>query len=366
MIQFKIRLETHKLGELNFFGGDFFDLCYNKKTCFIHSTDGDSQMLFTLPVLSGDEEEVTIRLPRTMFTKLKQEAMVLISVLDNSIKLVFFTAKDSFLYELDIQKQYGYPENIEEKIQILNSLKNYRSVTSSVFSGIVDTLATLNTKLCCFDNVLFGEFERSYILKKQSCPNFCIPAKTLKKLCRDCSSIYFVQSYLYGAMKEGDIHIFLKTHRIVECLDMQYLLKSKFNMCIELDTSSVPSFTSKYRPRVSYALDIKNKCLHFNDGDRSGKINCPVIDVKSVNDNKEDDIDVNDIVSLLTSNADSEQTIIGKHSPSPSIEIPSWVVNTCFISGKVKLYLNNSFVLLNNGKFRIVFSRRDFIENQTK
>ena len=36
------------------------------------------------------------------------------------------------------------------------------------------------------------------------------------------------------------------------------------------------------------------------------------------------------------------------------------------ISGKVKLYLNNSFVLLNNGKFRIVFSRRDFIENQTK
>lgn len=351
------RISRDKIDYIKDFVETFVEVTFINNTIVISSSNIEGDAFFYDTIEETVEELTCIRIP---LSYLKRESLVDFSIGEDSVELSFYNHRMEFMYSIKSAKQKGYSE-VLDLMELVMHKDDYVGINTSPLGSMVACSSLMNTKLYCYNNILSIIYERSYIIKKiDSCPNFGVSGKTLKKLIYKCTTIKFINNYIYGELEESGVHVFLNKNITQNLSDIDYILKANIYRKINIDTSSMLAVNSKFNiNNTDYLiLDFVNRKAIL-EGDLDITMNLNILDVLSSKKEKEDSVSNDDLLELLNKEIVVDgNSMVNKHG-LPKLRIPAWVLKYCIKNNKTSILLSKSFIIITNSGNRIILSRCD-------
>lgn len=361
-MQTKFVVDLPRLNKFKSFCGDYVEIYYVKKFVILSSELTDSTIFIDSLTISGDEEDFCIRVPSQCLLNLSSESFIEVKVLNSTTVLTFSNRKDSFMYDITINRQLGY-SNFKDKLDLLKTLSEYPKVSITDLRPTINLFLRLNLDVNCFNNLVYSEFNRSFLFKKFKSPNFCIPSKTLKKISSLTDYIVLVGNYVYANLDDSGVHLFTSKTRLKTMTSLEHLVNSKYSHFVEVEFKNLISITKKYNinSNSNISLDFKKQSLTIDSGD-GGSI---VVNVPIVNVTKPEKVEEKRSTERLLMDLKSkESTVIDLNSKTnpndfPLVKIPSWVVMCCINCSTSKIYINRNFLVISVSGGKVLIPRID-------
>lgn len=361
-MQTKFVIDHPKLNKLKSFCGDYIEIFYMKKFVILSSELTDSTIFIDSITISGDDEDFCVRIPSQYLLNLSTESFVEVKILKSVTTLTFNNKNDSFMYDISVNKQLGY-SNFKDKIDLLKNLSDYPKVSIAKLRPTINLFMRLNLDINCFNNLVYCEYNRSFIFKKFESPNFCIPAKTMKKISSMADYIVLVDNYVYANLDNSGVHLFTSKVRLKTMASIDHLLNAKYSHFVEVEFKNLISITKKYNLNSNslIILDLKKQRLTINsDSDQSIIVNIPVTNVtkpsKIVEKKSKEDL-----LKELKSTEVTAVNLNSKTNPNdfPLVQLPSWVVKCCINCSTSKIYINRNFLVISVSGGKVLIPRVD-------
>lgn len=354
----RVMVEGTKLAKLCYYSGEYLELIVRDRVCVLCSESGGQYVQSTLNVMEFPIDNLQIRVPSSIFSKLSREAIIDFIVKDSEVRCQFYDKQMTYLYTKTILKQRGVIDPTD-KLEFLRTRLDYTGYSLAKISSLISTIKRLDPEIMCLNNVAYCTYANCHIFTKIELPNFCISAKSLGTIINSGSPVYFMGRYIYTRFDDSGVDVFLTKGRVPMSTDIDYIMSMKYSHKIKINSEFIRLVMRNMSVSndAKITLDLPNNVMDIDDGSIKVKVNAPVLEVTTNKDKKKSDESVEDLLESLT-----EETTINLDKDVnrynlPELNIPKWVLVNVINQDETTIYLNKRCVILSTHGGRVLIPR---------
>lgn len=354
----RVMVEGTRLSKLCSYAGEYLELITRNNVCVLCSESGAQYTQLTLKLMEAPIEDVQIRVPSSIVSKLSRETIIDFIITDSEVRCQFYDKQMVHLYSKTILKQRGVIDPTD-KLEFLKTRLDYTGYSLAKISALLSTMKRLDPEIMCLNNVAYCTYNNSHIFTKMKLPNFCISAKSLSTIVNSGSPAYFMGRYIYTRFEDSGLDVFLTKGRVPMTTDIGYIMSMRYSHKIKINAEFirlvVRNMSISNDAKIN--LDLPNNEMTIEDGKISVTINVPVIDVTTNKDKKKDEDSVEDLLGSLT-----EETTINLDNDVnrynlPKLAIPKWVLVNIINQDETTIYLSKRCVIFSTHGGRVLIPR---------
>lgn len=358
-MKIRINLEIPKLQRFCSLSPEYCEIITRNGFSILCSESGIRFNILLLDVLDGKLNDGNIRISTDLLYNLKTEKVLDLVENESEVSLTFYDSHINHLYTTKVSKQLGVID-ISDKIDLIESVENYKGYDILKIRSIVELLSVLNQDVMCLNGLIYGEYMRNYIFDKCSMPNFCVASKDLKSLMSCVTKIHFIDRFIYGVTNE-QVHVFLSKSRVPELCDIDFIQKSKFSISLKLDSRNIRVAQRKIKTtdKSSIILNLPDKQIDISTESFKSSISLGTSEIKS---KKESSYSDEDILKAMIGENNLSVNMQELSNPYnlPRLILPRWILRYGFNVDSCYLFINRRFIILKLSGFKILFSRSDY------
>lgn len=354
MINFNVFLELNDLKKFIEFSGEFFEIIIRENNCFFYSQASDCEELLAVPLLDKVPNSLSIRLSSSFIKGLRESCRLGVSY-SEKLKLTFYDKNGRKKYSLETVPQRGIG-SLDKLLVRLTSKEDYQKVNLSQATDLVRTLASVNLRFNCLEEVCYGKLEEGYVFYKiKDFPNLCLPSKQIEKLLRIANSAYLVESTIFASSDK--FSVFYNLYRNDLSCDLPKRLKQRFNYSASLDVADVREYLYRFKFDDYLTIDLNRKLVLIENEGLETKISLEVKDVNNYS-NKQEEVSDEELANMLNSSESfvTMDKMTGSDS-LPSIKIKASLVRNYFNSNRIKVYVNSNIVVITLNNYSLLIPK---------
>lgn len=352
---------------------DYITVFASEKVCYFIGMNMAVYCHEAFGVLSSRnlEKLFIFRIPKNRFVALLKEGIVEFEVEKDVVSISFKDSKDNVVYTYKSKLQVDVLKKYQEKIQLLEQVKNYPRVDLEPLMRIAAIASRINSCVTANEDFAFIQMPDMIIFKESHVGRLCIDGKTLYYILRLNGDIYNAKNYL--VLKKGNRAMIITQRRGSFDTEIDFIINKSYAYKINIKLNNMIDLCKNINLNLGkFIIDFNNsECKYIEDGEyNSYTSKIEVLNIESSKINKAKKSEVEDFSDLNLFDDDSvvdlNQMKKSMDSKIPSLVIPSNVLKnilSCFSSlVTVEFTIKKDFVIVKVGELFITFRRINYHE----